>query len=109
MNDTAQNGPVAETIPDKSGCIRDAMSIIQKLEGNDNKFKDLARAALKRVIGEGGDNSERVDVVFDVYRDSSIKDTERVNRGTVCGVRFNNSSAGLMIKQWRGFLSEAHH
>ena len=32
-----------------------------------------------------------------------------MNRGAGCGVRFNNSSAGLMIKQWRGFLSEAHN
>ena len=33
MNDIAQNVPVAETLPDKSTCIVDAMSIIQKWEG----------------------------------------------------------------------------
>ena len=82
------------------------MSIIQKWEGNAKTFHDLVRAALKRVIREGGDNSDSVYVVFDVYRESSIMDTERVNRGTGCGVRCNNSYAGLMIKQWRGFLSD---
>ena len=63
----------------------DAISIIQKLDGNGKTFQDLAKSALKMVIREGGDNSERVDVVFDVYRESSIKDTERVNRGAGAG------------------------
>ena len=109
MNDTTQNVPVAETIPDQSACIVDAMSIIQKLDGNGKTFQDLAKSALKMVIREGGDNSERVDVVFDVYRESSIKDTERVNRAAGSGVIFNNMSAGHRIKQWRSFLSEAHN
>ena len=100
---------VAETIPDQSACIVDAMSIIQKLDGNGKTFQDLAKSALKMVTREGGDNSERVDVVFDVYRESSSKDTERVNRGAGSGVRSNNSSAGHRIKQWRSFLSEAHN
>ena len=52
---------------------------------------------MKMVIREGGDNSERVDVVFDVYRESSINDTERVNRGIGSGIRFNNISAGRRI------------
>ena len=109
MNDTTQNVPVAETIPDQSACVVDAMSIIQKLDGNGKTFQDLAKSALKMFIREGGDNSERVDVVFDVYRESSIKDTERVNRGAGSGVRFNNISARHRIKQWRSFLSEAHN
>ena len=95
-----QNVPVAETIPDQSACIVDAMSsIIQKLDGNGKTFQDLAKSALKMVIREGGDNSERFDVVFDVYQESSKKDTERVNRGAGSGVRFNNISAGPRIKQ----------
>ena len=40
MNDTAQKVPVAETLPDQSACIVDAMSIIQKLEGNGKTFQD---------------------------------------------------------------------
>ena len=40
MNDTAQNVPVAETLPDQSACIVDVMSIIQKLEGNRTTFQD---------------------------------------------------------------------
>ena len=109
MNDTTQNVPVAETIPDQSACIVDAMSIIQKLDGNGKTFQVLAKSALKMVIREGGDNSERVDIVFDVYRESSTKDTERVDRGAGSGVSFNNISAGHRLKQWRSFLSEAHN
>ena len=92
-----------------SACIVDAMSIIQKLDGNDKTFNDLTRAALKIVVREGGDNSDRVDAVFDVHRESSTKDTERANRGAGSGIRFTNSSAGLMLKQWRRFLSELHY
>ena len=103
-NDTAQNVPAAETLPDQAACIVDAMSTTQKLDGNGKTFQDLAKAALKMVIREGGDNSEIVDVVFDVYRESSMKDTERVNRGAGPGIRFNNISAGHRIKQRRSFL-----
>ena len=109
MNDTAQNFPVAKTLPDQSVCIVDAMSIIQKLEGNGKTSQDLAKAELKKVIREGGDNSERVDVVFGVYRESSIKDTERANRGAGSDIRFNHISAGHRIKQWRSLHSEAHN
>ena len=47
MNDTTHNVPVAETIPDQSACIVDAMSIIQKLDGNVKTFQDIAKSALK--------------------------------------------------------------
>jgi len=37
----------------------------------------------------------------------SIKDAERVNRGSGSGLRFHNIAAGHRIRQWRSFLSEA--
>ena len=100
MNDTTQNVPVAETIPDQSACIVDAMSIIQKLDGNGKTFQDLVKSALKMVIREGGDNSERVDVVFDVSRILHQRHrTGEQGRRVWCKIQ----------KQWRSFRSEAHN
>ena len=84
------------------------MSIVQKLDGNQRTFHDVAKTLLKRVLQEAS-HSDRVDVVFDVYRESSIKDADRVNRGSGSGVRFRNISAGHKIRQWRSFLSEAQN
>ena len=71
MNDIAQNVPVVEFFTEKSACIVDGMSIVQKLDGNQNTFGDIAKTVLKIVIREG-DKCDRVDVVFDVYREGSI-------------------------------------
>ena len=76
MNDIAQNVPVVEVFTEKSACIVDGMSIVQKLDGNQKTFGDIAKTVLKIVIHEG-DKCDRVDVVFDVYREGSIKDAER--------------------------------
>ena len=77
MNDIAQNVPVVEVFTDKSACIVDGMSIVQKLDGNQKTkpFGDIGKTVLKIVIREG-DKCGRVDVVFDVFREGSIKDAE---------------------------------
>ena len=75
MNDIAQNVPAAEVFTDKSACIVGGMSIVQKLDGNQKTFGGIGKTVLKIVIREG-DKCDRVDVVFDVYREGSIKDAE---------------------------------
>ena len=106
MNDIAQNVPVVEVFTEKSACIIDGMSIVQKLDGNQKTFGDIAKTVLKIVIREG-DKCDRVDVVFDVYREGSIKDAERVNWGSGSGVKFRSLATGHKVKQWRSFLPEA--
>lgn len=44
-------------------------------------------------------------MVFDLYRDESIKNTERVNRESDSGILFSNIVAGHKVKQWRRLLS----
>ena len=75
MNDIAQNVPVVEVFTDKSACIVDGMSIVQILDGNQKTFGDIGKTVLKIVIRDR-DNCDRVDVMFDVYREGSIKDAE---------------------------------
>lgn len=79
----------ADVIPEPSTTIIDGMSLVQKMKGNDKTFAQLAESTLAKVLHEGG-KSERIDVVFDVYKDMSIKNSERVNRGADAGIQFKN-------------------
>ena len=58
--------------------------------------------ALSRVLREG-DGSSRIDVVFDVYRDLSIKSVERELRSEEDFITFKNVSSGQKVKQFRSF------
>ena len=59
----------------------DGMALVQKLKVSDHMtFGQIVDAALPRVLQEGG-NSKRIDVVFDVYNEISIKPAEREQRG----------------------------
>ena len=63
---------------------------------------------LKIVIREE-EKCDRVDVGFDVYREGSIKDAERMNRGSGSGVKFRSLATGHKVKQCRSLLSEAQN
>ncbi|KAG0693191.1 hypothetical protein GWK47_027597 [Chionoecetes opilio] len=96
----------AEVIPEPSATIIDGMSLVQKLKGNDNTFSQLAGTALSHVVHEGA-KSRRIDVVFDVYKETSIKDAERANRSAGTGIHFKNIQPGHNIQQWRKLLGSS--
>ena len=108
MNIIAQNVAVLETFSEKSACIVDGMAIIQQFDANHKTFIELSKMVLKRVIQESN-TSTRIDVVFDVYQQESIKNVERVNRGSGSGVRFKTIIPSHKIKQWRSCLSESNN
>ena len=96
----------AENIYTPSVCIIDGMSIAQKVNATNKTFTELAEAVLHLVLNEGTE-SERIDVVFDVYLDNSIKDAERLNmsRGAAkTPLQYRNIAGGHNIRQWREFL-----
>lgn len=95
-----KNVTTAEKIPELSATLIDGMSLIQKLKGNDKTFSQLADTALTHVLHEGA-NSRRINVIFDVYKETSIKDPERANRGAGTGIQFRNLASGHSIQQWR--------
>ena len=95
-----------EIIPEPSATIIDGMSLVQKMKGNDQTFSQLADSALTQILHEGA-RSQRIDVVFDVYRDDSIKNAERENRGCSTGLQFRNIAPGHQIQQWRKFLTHS--
>ncbi|KAJ8398027.1 hypothetical protein AAFF_G00431040 [Aldrovandia affinis] len=83
----------AETIPGPSATIIDGMSLVQKMKGNDQTFSQRAASALTQILHEGA-RSQRIDVVFDVYQEDSIKNAERANRGCTTGIQFRNIAPG---------------
>ena len=46
-------------------------------------------------------------MVFDVYREESIKNAERQLRTKEPGVEFKHIASGHIVKQWRAFLSSS--
>ena len=94
----------ADEMESPSACIIDGMSIVQKMKGDKLTFAELAEQMLDFVLRIGA-GSERIDVVFDVYRQLSIKGAERTMRGADTGIRFTNIIPGHKILQWRRLLS----
>ena len=96
----------AETIPEPSATIIDGMSLVQKMKGNDQTCSQLAESVLTHILHEGV-SSHIIDVVFDTYREDSIKNAERSNRGSTTGIQFRNMAPGHRIQQWRKFFSSS--
>ena len=71
-----KNMSAAEAIQEPSACIIDEKSLIQKLKGDGQTFEQLADSVMFLALLEGS-HSGRIDVVFDVYWVTSIKNAER--------------------------------
>ena len=85
--------------------IYDGMAVLKKLRFPPGAtFRTVIEQVFNLVTSTEG---KRVDVVFDVYRDVSIKNVERFKK--VCkaadGVKYKNILAVYVIKSWSKFLS----
>ena len=97
--------PAAEIIPQPSACIIDGMALVQRLKGDQKTFSEVADSLISMALHEGA-NSNRIDVVFDVYLENSIKNAEREKRGSdQTGNEFRNIRPEHKLLQWRTFLS----
>ncbi|KAG1668011.1 Multidrug resistance-associated protein 1 [Nymphon striatum] len=65
----------------KRATVMDAIAIVQSAHRENLTFNELNQNILKRILTDGH-GSERINVVFDVYVEQSIKAAERVNRGS---------------------------
>ena len=74
--------PAAETISQPSAFIIDGMAMVQRLKGDHMSFAEIADVLMTMIMREGA-TSRRIDVVFDVYREISIENTERERREEV--------------------------
>ena len=77
---------------------------MQKIKADYLTFGEISYRILTRVLHEGY-GSQRLDVVFDTYRDISIKSAERELRGeSDVLITLNNLAAGQKVKQFKNFL-----
>ena len=79
-NNLEKESTPSEEIPENSSCIIDAMSLVQKIKGKQKTFKEVAETLFRKAMSEKV-SCNRVDLVFDVYKEKSIKNAERRNRG----------------------------
>lgn len=94
----------AETVPNNSATIIDGMLLIQKVPGDQSTFAEVAMFVLAMALKDGI-TSQRIDIVFDTYRENSIKDSERLARGEDLGMELKNITSSQVVRQWRKFLS----
>ncbi|CAG9825679.1 unnamed protein product [Phaedon cochleariae] len=86
-----------------SATIIDGMALIQKLHGENRTFDELSDSILNQILNCGY-HSQRIDIVFDTYRDKSIKSAERLSRGSEEEISFKNIKSGHRIIKWRRLL-----
>jgi len=82
------------------------MAIVQKLHGENRTFDQVSSSIFDR-ISNIGRRSQRIDVVFDIYRENSIKTAERQNRGSDDGISFKEIKSGHKIINWRRLLQSS--
>ena len=92
----------AEYNPDKSAIVIDGMSLVKKDGQNDGTFGEIA-AVIHYMVFKEGSHSSQIDIVFDTYRDMSIKNVERTLRGDDQGLQQQNISETQLAKQWKKF------
>ena len=81
----------------------DGMVLIQRLKGDHKTFSDVADSLFSKVLHEGA-SSKRIDVILDVYRENSIKNTQREHLGAEYRNEFRNLQPDHKVQQWRKFL-----
>ena len=71
-----KNVQVSEEVPVNSAAVIDGMSLVQRLKGDQLTFGDVAMSVLSMAMKEGV-RCNRIDVVFDTYKELSIKNSIR--------------------------------
>ena len=81
--------------------VTDGMNLVQHLRGSQKTFAEIAEFLLSVALDEGT-SSDRIDVVFDDYREDAIKSAERESE-------FRSLQADHQVKQWRKFLCSSQN
>lgn len=105
LNHIKQSDAVAE----ESTTIIDGGSLLHRVNARDAQqttFSLLAEQVWALAKTEGA-YSRQIHIVFDVYKDLSIKTDERRNRGDDRSVTVTNITAGTKCKQYRKFLASS--
>ena len=94
-----------DMVSGRRATIVDAMGTVQKVHGEHLTFDELSDRILKQIL-TGGRGSERIDVVFDVYREQSIRTAERISRGSTERIMSSQIKPGHRIKKLQASVSQ---
>ena len=94
--------PPVECLPGNITCIIDAMSIAQKRQCSQKAFSEVVKLLFSSFHME----CQEIDMVFDVYRDKSIKNVERFDKRSAVSVTASIIGSHK-IKQWQSFIKES--
>ena len=95
-------GPV-ENLPEYSSTVIEETAQVQRLKADITCFSDVSKSLFSKALWEES-SSDRVDIVFDIYRQASVENTERLNQGSLTALSFRANEPCHTIKQWRNFL-----
>ena len=84
-----KNVQATEEVPANSSAVIDGMSLVQRVKGDQLTFGDVAIIVLSMAMKEGV-RCNRIDVVFDTYKELSIKNSEQLLRGEESGHQLCN-------------------
>jgi len=65
------------------------MAVVQIVHGGNLTFEELVSNTVLNKVPSDGRGSSRIDVVFDIYQEKSIKTAERAERGSKLGIVFS--------------------
>ena len=82
---------------------------LEKLISGILRYADLSNSLFSSIMNEASD-SNRVDVVFDIYKERLIKNPEREEkRGATEATQFKDILPGHKMQQWRKFVKGSHN
>ena len=90
-----------------SATVIDGMAIVQ-VNGNKKTLRAISNAVLAIALAEA-EGSVRIDIVFDVYKDVSIKNAERQSRSnSVEEIVYKTIFPSQVVQQWDSFKGSSH-
>ena len=92
MHEVEKEAPTEKVNPKLYATIIDGMALIRKQKTKGKTFECFSDEMIASAI-ESNQSSKRIDIVFDVYRDSSIK----MQRGSIERSASYNSNVSLVV------------
>ena len=108
MTELEKGATDADQVPRPFAVIIDGMAMVRKVRNKGVTFDEFADELLKYALTSSSD-ARRIDIVFDVYRETSLKNAERGHR-KVGRLHFKKIIGNQYIKhQWESFLSSGEN
>ena len=100
------DAPALDVIPRNCVGIFDGMGEVQSYKAAGLTFGEFSDGLLRSILNKAA-TFIRIDIVFDVYKDISIKAAGRRKRQRATTLKFSTIISTHKIKQWHEFLSNA--